>query len=186
MTDSIDMADLKRRMNGAIESLKSDYAGLRTGRASASLLDPIVVDAYGSKMPMSQVGNVSVPEPRMLSVQVWDASLVGAVEKAIRESRLGLNPVTEGQTLRIPLPELTEDRRKELTKVAHDYAEQAKIAVRNVRRDGMETLKKMEKASQISEDDMHSQSDEVQKLTDSMVKLIDEAAAAKDADIMQV
>ena len=186
MTDSIDMADLKRRMNGAIESLKSDYAGLRTGRASASLLDPIVVDAYGSKMPMSQVGNVSVPEPRMLSVQVWDASLVGAVEKAIRESRLGLNPVTEGQTLRIPLPELTEDRRKELTKVAHDYAEQAKIAVRNVRRDGMEALKKMEKASQISEDDMHSQSDEVQKLTDSMVKLIDEAAAAKDADIMQV
>jgi len=186
MTDSIDMADLKRRMNGAIESLKSDYAGLRTGRASASLLDPIVVDAYGSKMPMSQVGNVTVPEPRMLSVQVWDATLVSAVEKAIRESRLGLNPVTEGQTLRIPLPELTEDRRKELTKVAHDYAEQAKIAVRNVRRDGMETLKKMEKAGDISEDQMHSQSDEVQKLTDSMVKLIDEAAAAKDADIMQV
>ncbi len=186
MTDSIDMADLKRRMNGAVESLKNDYAGLRTGRASASLLDPIVVDAYGSKMPMSQVGNVSVPEPRMLSVQVWDASLVGAVEKAIRESRLGLNPVTEGQTLRIPLPELTEDRRKELTKVAHDYAEQAKVAVRNVRRDGMETLKKMEKASQISEDELRSQSDEVQKLTDSMVKLIDETAAAKDADIMQV
>lgn len=186
MSDNFDLKDLERRMNGALEALKSEFSGLRTGRASANLLDPITVDAYGAKMPLNQVGTVSVPEPRMLSVQVWDAGLTGAVEKAIRESSLGLNPVTEGQTLRIPLPELTEERRKDLTKVAHQYAENARVAVRNVRRDGMDTLKKLEKSSEIGEDEMHSKSDEVQKLTDSVIKLIDEALDVKDADIMQV
>lgn len=186
MSEKFDLKDLERRMNGALEVLKNEFAGLRTGRASANLLDPITVDAYGAKMPLNQVGTVSVPEPRMLSVQVWDAGLTGAVEKAIRESSLGLNPVTEGQTLRIPLPELTEERRKDLTKVAHQYAEQARIAVRNVRRDGMDTLKKLEKDSEIGEDQMHDQSDEVQQLTDSVIKLIDEALDVKDADIMQV
>jgi ribosome recycling factor len=183
---SLDLKDIERRMLGALEKLKEEFAGLRTGRASTSLLDPITVDAYGAKMPMAQVGTVSVPEPRMLSVQVWDAGLVQAVEKAIMESALGLNPVTEGQTLRIPLPELTQERRKEITKVAHHYAENARVAVRNVRRDGMDTLKKMEKDHDISEDEHHSQGDEVQKLTDSVIKKIDEALAVKDADIMQV
>lgn len=186
MSNIFDLKDLERRMNGALEVLKTEFAGLRTGRASANLLDPIMVDAYGAKMPLNQVGTVSVPEPRMLSVQVWDAGLAGAVEKSIRESSLGLNPVTEGQTLRIPLPELTEERRKDLTKVAHQYAEQARVAVRNVRRDGMDTLKKLEKNSEIGEDEMHDRSEEVQKLTDSVIKLIDEALDVKDADIMQV
>ncbi len=183
---SLDQNDLKRRMEGALAKLKEEFSSLRTGRASASLLDPIIVDAYGAKMPMNQVASVSVPEPRMLNVQVWDAGLVRAVEKAIMESSLGLNPMTEGQTLRIPLPELTQDRRKDLTKVAHHYAEQAKIAVRNVRRDGMDTLKKLENDSEISEDQLHNQSDEVQKLTDAVIKQIDEALEVKDADIMQV
>ena len=183
---SLDQNDLKRRMEGALANLKEEFASLRTGRASASLLDPITVDAYGAKMPMNQVASVTVPEPRMLSVQVWDAGLVQAVEKAIMESSLGLNPMTEGQTLRIPLPELTQDRRKDLTRVAHQYAEQAKVAVRNVRRDGMDTLKKLENDKEISEDEMHKQSDEVQKLTDSVIKQIDEALEVKDADIMQV
>ncbi len=183
---SLDQKDLKRRMSGALEKLREEFAGLRTGRASTSLLDPITVDAYGAKMPMVQVASVSVPEPRMLMVQVWDAGLVQPVEKAIRESSLGLNPITEGQTLRIPLPELTQERRKDLTKVAHQYAEQARIAVRNVRRDGMDTLKKMEHDSEMSEDQMHSQGDEVQKLTDSVIKDIDQALETKDADIMQV
>lgn len=186
MSDSFDKNDLKRRMNGALENLKDEFSSLRTGRANAGLLDPITVDAYGAKMPMVQVGTVSVPEPRMLSVQVWDAGLVSAVEKAIRESSLGLNPITEGQTLRIPLPELTEERRRDLTKVAHQYAEQARIAVRNVRRDGMDTLKKLENAKEIGEDEMHTLADEVQKLTDSVIKQIDEALEVKDADIMQV
>ncbi|VAV91441.1 Ribosome recycling factor [hydrothermal vent metagenome] len=183
---TLDQQDLKRRMNGALANLKEEFASLRTGRASASLLDPITVDAYGAKMPMNQVASVSVPEPRMLAVQVWDAGLVKSVEKAIMESSLGLNPMTEGQTLRIPLPELTQDRRKDLTKVAHEYAEQARIAVRNVRRDGMDTLKKLENDKEISEDELHKQSDEVQKLTDSVIKQIDEALDVKDADIMQV
>ena len=183
---SFDEKDLKRRMNGALENLKEEFAGLRTGRASAALLEPITVDAYGAKMPMIQVGTVSVPEPRMLSVQVWDAGLVKAVEKAIMESSLGLNPITEGQTLRIPLPELTEERRKDLTKVAHQYAEHARVAVRNVRRDGMDTLKKLEHDSEIGEDEMHDRSDDVQKLTDSVIKQIDAALEVKDADIMKV
>ncbi|HHI81701.1 MAG TPA: ribosome recycling factor [Rhizobiales bacterium] len=186
MNDTLDMKDLERRMHGAVEVLKDEFAGLRTGRASASLLEPLQVEAYGSKMPLSQVGTISVPEPRMLSVQVWDASLVHAVEKAIMESSLGLNPITEGQTLRIPLPELTEDRRRDLTKVAHNYAEQARVAVRNVRRDGMDTLKRMEKEGEISEDEHRTQSEAVQALTDKIIKQIDEAVAAKDADIMQV
>ena len=186
MNDTLDMKDLERRMHGAVEVLKDEFAGLRTGRASASLLEPLQVEAYGSKMPLSQVGTISVPEPRMLSVQVWDASLVHAVEKAIMESSLGLNPITEGQTLRIPLPELTEDRRRDLTKVAHNYAEQARVAVRNVRRDGMDTLKRMEKEGEISEDEHRAQSEAVQALTDKIIKQIDEAVAAKDADIMQV
>lgn len=183
---SLDMKDLKRRMDGAVEVLKSEFSGLRTGRASASLLEPITVDAYGSAMPMSQVGTVSVPEPRMLSVQVWDKSLVNAVEKAIRESSLGLNPMTEGQLIRVPVPELSEDRRRDLTKVAHQYAEQAKVAVRNVRRDGMEILKRLEKDSHISEDDHRHQASEVQELTDETIKVIDETLAHKDEEIMQV
>jgi len=186
MSGTYDEKDLKRRMNGALEVLKEEFAGLRTGRASAALLEPITVDAYGAKMPIMQVGNVSVPEPRMLSVQVWDAGLVKAVERAIMESSLGLNPITEGQTLRIPLPELTEDRRKDLTKVAHQYAEQARVAVRNVRRDGMDTLKRLEHDSEIGEDEMHAKSDDVQKLTDAVIKQIDEALEVKDADIMQI
>jgi len=183
---TLDQQDLRRRMDGALTNLREEFASLRTGRASASLLDPITVDAYGAKMPMNQVASVSVPEPRMLAVQVWDAGLVQAVEKAIMESSLGLNPMTEGQTLRIPLPELTQDRRKDLTKVAHQYAEQARIAVRNVRRDGMDTLKNLENDKEISKDALHKQSDEVQKLTDSVIKQIDEALDVKDADIMQV
>ncbi len=187
MTEKIlDIADLKRRMHGALEVLREEFASLRTGRASANLLDPITVDAYGAKMPMNQVATVSVPEPRMISVQVWDGALVSAVEKAIQQSNLGLNPVTEGQTLRLPLPELTEDRRKDLTKVAHGYAENARIAVRNVRRDGMDTLKHMEKDGEMSEDEMHHESEEVQKLTDDVIKEIDAALETKDADIMQV
>jgi len=186
MSATYDEKDLKRRMHGALENLKEEFAGLRTGRASAALLEPITVDAYGAKMPILQVGNVTVPEPRMLSVQVWDAGLVKSVEKAILESSLGLNPITEGQTLRIPLPELTEDRRKDLTKVAHQYAEHARVAVRNVRRDGMDTLKHLENDSEISKDDLHRRSDEVQKMTDSVIKEIDEALEHKDADIMQI
>lgn len=182
----LDFKDLERRMHGAVEVLKEEFAGLRTGRANASLLEPIVVDAYGSKMPISQVGTVSVPEPRMLSVQVWDASLVHAVEKAIMESSLGLNPMTEGQVLRIPLPELTQERRVELTKVAHNYAEAARVAVRNVRRDGMDTLKRMEKDGEVSEDEHRIESTQVQEKTDAVIKEIDELLAAKDEDIMQV
>lgn len=173
-------------MHGAMDALRHEFAGLRTGRASVSLLEPVMVDAYGSHMPLSQVGSVSVPEPRMLSIQVWDRALVSAVDKAIRASSLGLNPVVDGQLVRIPIPELTQDRRKELTKVAHQYAEKARVAVRNVRRDGMELLKKLEKDGHISEDEHRDQADRVQKLTDGVIKEIDEALAHKDADIMQV
>jgi ribosome recycling factor len=186
MSDTLDMKDLERRMEGAVNVLKEEFGGLRTGHASASLLEPIQVSAYGSKMPMNQVGNITVPEPRLLAVQVWDASLVSAVEKAIRESSLGLNPQTEGQTIRVPIPELSQERRKELTKVAHDYAEKARVAVRNVRRDGMETLKKMEKNHEISEDEHRDMASEVQKLTDRVIKEIDELLEKKDAEIMQV
>ena len=183
---TVDMKDLERRMRGAVSVLTEEFSGLRTGRASASLLEPVMVEAYGSQMPMSQVGTISVPEPRMLSVQVWDASLVQAVEKAIMNSSLGLNPMTEGQVLRIPIPELTEERRKDLTKVAHNYAEGARVAVRNVRRDGLDLLKKLEKDSEIGEDDAHQQAEAVQTLTDSIIKEIDDLLAAKDLDIMQV
>lgn len=184
--DGFDFADLERRMEGALTSLKSDFGGLRTGRASAALLDPITVDAYGSKMPLNQVANVSVPEPRMITVQVWDKSQIAAVEKAIRESSLNLNPIVDGQNLRIPIPELNEERRQEIAKTAHKYAEGARIAVRNVRRDGMDTLKKLEKDKEIGEDEHRAESSNVQEITDKFIKLIDEAAAEKEAEIMQV
>ncbi|MEF2550195.1 ribosome recycling factor [Aurantimonas sp. A2-1-M11] len=182
----MDLNELKRRMDGAIASLKGDLTGLRTGRASPSLLDPITVDAYGTQMPINQVANVSVPEPRMVTVTVWDKQMVGKVERAIRESSLGLNPITDGATLRIPLPELNEQRRKELVKVAHQYAESAKVAVRHVRRDGMETLKKMEKDGDIGQDDSRQQSDRVQKMTDETISEIDSLLSVKEAEIMQV
>lgn len=184
--DAIDFNDLTKRMEGAISSLKNDLAGLRTGRASASLLDPVMVEAYGQSMPINQVGTVNVPEARMVSVQVWDKSMVGAVEKAIREAGLGLNPVVDGQNLRIPLPELNEERRRELVKIAHQYAENAKVAIRHVRRDGMEEVKKAEKDGDIGKDDAHTLSDRVQKLTDDMVTRVDEAIAQKETEIMQV
>ena len=184
--DVIDMNDIERRMQGALTSLKGDLAGLRTGRASASLLDPISVEAYGQQMPMNQVGTVSVPEPRMISVQVWDKSMVSAVEKAIRESDLGLNPVTDGTNLRIPLPELNEERRREIVKVAHQYAEQARVSVRHVRRDGMDSLKKAEKDGDMGQDDARAMSDKVQKSTDDMIAEIDKIVAAKENEIMQV
>ncbi len=183
---SYDKNDLKRRMGGAVDVLQKELSGLRTGRASASLLDPIVVDLYGSKMPLNQVGTISVPEPRMLSVQVWDASAVKAVEKAIRDGGLGLNPMPEGNNIRIPIPDLNEERRQELTKVAGKYAENTRISVRNVRRDGMDSLKKMEKDSEITEDDLKRLSDEVQKLTDDSIKSIDTMLADKEKDIMTV
>jgi ribosome recycling factor len=186
MSTEFDLADIKRRMQGAIQSFKHDLGGLRTGRASASLLDPIQVDAYGAMMPLNQVATVSVPEPRMLSVQVWDRSMVGAVEKAIRDSDLGLNPSTEGQTMRIRIPELNEQRRKEMVKVAHKYAEEARIAVRHVRRDGMDLLKKLEKDGHISKDDIERHSDQVQKATDQSVADIDAALVGKEKEIMQV
>ena len=184
--DAIDFSDLTKRMEGAISSLKNDLAGLRTGRASASLLDPVMVEAYGQSMPINQVGTVNVPEARMVSVQVWDKSMVGAVEKAIRDSGLGLNPVVDGQNLRIPLPELNEERRRELVKIAHQYSENAKVAIRHVRRDGMEEVKKAEKDGDIGKDDAHTLSDRVQKLTDDMVTRVDEALAQKETEIMQV
>jgi ribosome recycling factor len=186
MSNGFDLADIKRRMQGAVGSLKSDLAGLRTGRASANLLDPVTVTAYGAEMPLNQVATVSVPESRMLSVQVWDRSMVGAVEKAIREANLGLNPITEGQLLRIPLPELNADRRKELVKVAHKYAEAARVAVRHVRRDGLDVLKKAEKDGDVSEDDHNRFAEQVQKATDEAVAEVDQALAAKEKDILQV
>ena len=181
-----DLADLRRRMNGALEVLRQEFGGLRTGRASTSLLEPVTVDAYGSQMPMNQVGTVSAPEPRMLTVQVWDKSLVGAVEKAIRESNLGLNPASDGQLVRVPIPELTEERRQEMTKVAGKYAEQTRVAVRNVRRDGMELLKRMEKEHEISEDEHRHWGQEIQKITDEMIGKVDDALATKEKEIMQV
>ena len=179
-----DKADLERRMAGAVESLKSDLAGLRTGRASTALLDPVTVEVYGSHMPLNQVATVSVPEPRMLSVQVWDKSNVGPVEKAIRSAGLGLNPINDGQTLRLPIPDLTEERRKELAKLAGSYSEKAKIAVRNVRRDGMDNLKTDEKKGVFGEDDRKRHEVEVQKLTDSTIAEIDTVASAKEKEIL--
>lgn len=186
MSDPTDLNDLKRRMDGAINAFKNDIASLRTGRASANILDPVMVDAYGSKVPLNQVGNITVPEPRMLSVSVWDKSMVGAVEKGIRESNLGLNPISDGQTLRIPLPELNEERRRSLVKVAHDYAEKGKIAVRHVRRDGMDGLKKAEKDGDIGQDESRGLSEKIQKLTDDMIADIDTLLADKEKEIMQV
>jgi ribosome recycling factor len=183
---TFDLKDVGRRMHGAVEALKHEFAGLRTGRASAALLDPIVVDAYGAIMPLNQVASVTVPEPRLISVQVWDRGVVIAVEKAIQASNLGLNPQTEGQVIRLRIPELSQDRRKELTKVAHQYAEKARIAVRNVRRDGMEVLKKLEKDHKISEDEHRSKGEDVQKLTDQTIRDVDAAVAHKEAEIMQV
>lgn len=183
---SFDKADLQRRMDGAVDNLHKEFGGLRTGRASVSLLDPVNVDAYGSKMPLNQVGTVGVPEPRMLSVQVWDTGLVKATEKAIRDAGLGLNPQPEGNLIRIPIPDLNEERRAELSKVASKYAENARISVRNVRRDGMDAIKKMEKDGDISEDDHKKMSDEVQKLTDEKIQKIDKMLSDKEQDIMQV
>ena len=179
-----DKADLERRMQGAVDSLKSDLGGLRTGRANVTLLDPVQVEVYGAMMPLNQVATVNAPEPRMLSVQVWDKSNVTAVEKGIAHAGLGLNPMTDGQTVRLPIPDLTEERRKELAKLAGQYAEKARIAIRNVRRDGMETLKEDEKKKQISEDEHKRLNEEVQKLTDEYVKLADEAAENKEKEIL--
>ena len=179
-----DKPDLERRMKGAVESLKSDLSGLRTGRANTALLDPITVTVYGSQMPLNQVATVSAPEPRLLSVQVWDKNNIGPVEKAIRSAGLGLNPINDGNNIRLPIPDLTEERRKELAKLAGQYAEKARIAIRNVRRDGMEMLKADENKKEISEDERKRLEGEVQKLTDEMIKAADEAAAHKEKEIL--
>ncbi len=186
MEDGLDFNDLTRRMQGAVSVLKTELSGLRTGRASANLLDPVTVEAYGTQMPISQLATVSVPEARMLSVQVWDAALSGAVDRAIRDANLGLNPIAEGQLLRIPIPELNAERRQEMVKVAHKYAEQARIAVRHVRKDGMDTLKRLEKDGHHSKDDTHTESEKLQKLTDDTVKEIDDMLAHKEHEITQV
>ncbi|NIY74192.1 ribosome recycling factor [Thalassospira sp. HF15] len=178
--------DLSRRMEGAVEVLHKEFTGLRTGRASVSLLEPVMVEAYGVPTPLNQVASVSVPESRMLSVQVWDKTMVKSVEKAIRDSGLGLNPAADGTLVRVPIPALNEERRAELSKVAGKYAEQAKVSVRNVRRDGMDQLKKWEKDGDISKDEMHDQEKEVQKLTDKVIGEIDEALSHKEQEIMQV
>lgn len=186
MSSDIDLNDLRRRMNGAIENLKSEFVGLRTGRASVNLMDPVMVEAYGAQMPLNQIATVSTPEARMISVNVWDKSMVASAEKAVRNAGLGLNPVVDGQTLRIPIPELNEERRAELTKVSGKYAEQSRIAVRNVRRDGMDTIKRLEKDHEISQDEQKAYSEQIQKLTDEMVKEIDGLTEAKEKEIMQV
>jgi len=183
-TFSID--EMKTRLNKSLASLREELTGLRTGRASASLLEPVMVEAYGTKMPLQQVATVTVPEARLLSVQVWDRSMAQAVDKAIRNSGLGLNPSTEGATIRVPLPELNEERRRELTKVAHNYAEQAKVAIRHIRRDGMDLLKKLEKDGVMAQDDSRAKSDLVQKTTDAAIADVDQILAAKEQEIMQV
>jgi len=180
------LKDLRRRMDGAVEVLRKEFGGLRTGRASASLLEPITVAAYGGTVPLSQLANVSVPEPRMITVQVWDRSMVKAVDKSIREAGLGLNPQTEGQVIRVPIPDLNEERRRELTRVTAKYAEQARVSVRNIRRDGVEMLRRREKDAEISQDQQRKLQQEVQHLTDDYVKRIDEALAQKDREILQV
>jgi ribosome recycling factor len=186
MEDGLDFKDLTRRMQGAVSVLKTELSGLRTGRASVNLLDPVTVEAYGAQMPINQVATVNVPEPRMISVQVWDKALASAVDRAIRDANLGLNPIMEGTLLRIPIPELNAERRQELVKVAHKYAEQARIAARHVRKDGMDTLKKLEKDGHHSQDDTRAESDELQKLTDETIKEIDDVLATKEHEIMQV
>jgi ribosome recycling factor len=183
---STDLKELEKRMHSAIDSLKKEFVGLRTGRASVNLLDPVTVEAYGQRMPLNQVGTVSAPEPRLLTVNVWDKSLVTPTAKAIREAGLGLNPAPDGQIVRIPIPELTTERRNELAKLAHKYAEQGRVAVRNIRRDGMEALKKAEKDHKISQDEHRQKSDEVQKLTDRYVKVVDDALATKEKEIKTV
>lgn len=183
---SFSLDDIKERMQKSIASLHEELVGLRTGRASASLLEPVMVEAYGSKMPLNQVATITVPESRMLNVQVWDRSMAPAVDKAIRNSGLGLNPATEGALIRVPLPELNEERRRELTKVAHSYGEQARVAVRHIRRDGMDLLKKLEKDGDLSQDDSRGHSDQVQKATDDAVSEIDQIIAVKEQEIMQV
>ena len=184
MTSSVDIADLKRRMHGAVEALKHDLAGLRTGRASTALVDAIAIEVYGANMPLNQVATVSVPEPRLISVQVWDKSNISPVEKALRNANLGINPITDGQVIRLPIPDLTEERRRELAKLVGQYAEKARIAVRNVRRDGMDHLKQDEKKHVISEDERKRLETEVQKLTDDTIKEVDETSAAKEKEIL--
>jgi ribosome recycling factor len=185
-TANYDLNEIRRRMQGALQSLKQELGGLRTGRATSGMLEPVQVDAYGTHMPLNQLATISVPEPRLLSVQVWDRSMVHAVEKAIVNSNLGLSPATEGQVIRLRVPELNQERRKEMVKVAHKYAEAARVAVRHVRRDAMELLKKLDKDGKISEDDHTRMSDEVQKTTDQMVGEVDQALAVKEKEIMTV
>ena len=186
MPDDTFLKDLRRRMDGAVEVLRKEFGGLRTGRASASLLEPVTVGAYGGTVPLNQLANVSVPEPRMITVQVWDRAMVKAVDKAIREAGLGLNPQTEGQIIRVPIPDLNEERRRELTRVTAKYAEQARVSVRNIRRDGVELLRRREKDADISQDEQRKLQQGVQHLTDEYVKRIDEALAQKDREILQV
>ncbi|HEY0525406.1 MAG TPA: ribosome recycling factor [Stellaceae bacterium] len=186
MAEDAILKDLRRRMDGAVEVLRKEFGGLRTGRASASLLEPVHVEAYGSTMPLNQVANVSVPEPRLITVQVWDRSMVKAVEKGIRESGLGLNPQTEGQTIRVPIPDLTEERRRELSKVAAKYTEHARVSVRNIRRDGLDPLKKKEKDGEISQDQHRKLQTDIQTLTDEYIKKVDELLAQKEKEILQV
>ena len=186
MTQGLDFDDIQKRMQGALAALQKELSGLRTGRASASILEPVMVDAYGGKSPVNQVANVTAPEPKLINVQVWDKSLVGPVDKAIRDAGLGLNPVVDGQNLRIPLPDLNEERRRELVKVAREYGENAKVSMRHVRRDGMETLKQLEKDKEMSKDDSFAQGERLQKLTDEKVAEVDAALAQKESDIMQI
>jgi ribosome recycling factor len=186
MADKYNKDEYTRRMKGAIDTLRSEFGGLRTGRASPGLLDPVRVEAYGNQVPINQVGTISTPEPRLLTVQVWDKGLAKTVDKAIREAGLGLNPQMDGQLLRIPVPELNEERRKELARLASKYGEQARVAVRNVRRDGMEVLKKLEKDHKIGQDEHHKLGDELQKLTDAHIKEIDAVLHSKEQEIMQV
>lgn len=186
MANDFDIKALEKRMQGAVNALTQEFQGLRTGRASVNLLDSVVVPAYGAETPLNQVGSVSVPEARMIAVNIWDKSLVGSADKAIRDAGLGLNPVVDGQNLRIPIPPLNEERRRDLTKVASKYAENARVAVRNVRRDGMDQLKKLEKDGEISQDDQKAYGEDVQKLTDTFIGRIDDTLKAKDEEIMQV
>ncbi len=186
MSEDALLRDLGRRMDGALDVLRKEFGGLRTGRASASLLEPITVAAYGGTMPLNQLANVSVPEPRMITVQVWDRAMVKAVDRAIRESGLGLNPQTEGQVMRVPIPDLNEERRRELTRVTAKYAEQARVSVRNVRRDGIEMLRRQEKDGELSQDQQRRQQQEIQRLTDEAIGRIDQALAQKDREILQV